>query len=303
MTRSRRRSGDSLSCRWVTRTSNRGRGQRHTENHGRGPRLILDGENDQHRAVGDRQTRPTSGRRHRAVTEIVKIRTEGPRAHDRPRLARGRRDGARLRQAFRPGRAGLGGTELPTGILGRIDERICRAALIATPRAAYSTRRCHRPLRTRISLRLSLHENPMLRRYGPASAATLLLLRRMRWRGGSGCCRRQPKQSGVSCYSRTTPAWAPASARPALSEIAGSWEEQPRRSRRKSLPLRTSTRRAGDSDSCSLVERQRVGRAQPLLACEQLGDLDLLGGRLFPLPRGVSETIVRVVSAGRLVVS
>jgi pimeloyl-ACP methyl ester carboxylesterase len=44
-----------------------------------------------------------------AVTEIVKIPNPGPFPHDRPRMARGRPDGTRFRQALRRRQAELVG--------------------------------------------------------------------------------------------------------------------------------------------------------------------------------------------------
>ena len=52
--------------------------------------------------MGDRQRRRTRSRtRNEGVTEIVEMPEPRPRAHDRQRLARGRRHGARVRQAVR----------------------------------------------------------------------------------------------------------------------------------------------------------------------------------------------------------
>jgi hypothetical protein len=51
-------------------------------------------------------------RRNPGVTEIVKMPNRGPRADDRPRLAGGRADRTRFRQALRPGQAKLGSLDL-----------------------------------------------------------------------------------------------------------------------------------------------------------------------------------------------
>ena len=72
-----------------------------TKNPDRGPLLIIEGEKDHTvpwaiaDAAYDRQ------KRNPGVTEIVEDPEPRPLPHDRPRLARGRRDGAHLRQAVR----------------------------------------------------------------------------------------------------------------------------------------------------------------------------------------------------------
>ena len=71
-----------------------------TKNPARGPLLIIDGEKDHTVPWAIANAAYKRQRRNPAVTEIVKIRT-GPLPHNRPRLARGRPDGARLRQAVR----------------------------------------------------------------------------------------------------------------------------------------------------------------------------------------------------------
>jgi hypothetical protein len=66
---------------------------------GRGPLLIIDGEKDHTVPWAIANTAYKRQRRNPAVTEIVKNPKPRPLPPDRPRLARGRPDGARLRQA------------------------------------------------------------------------------------------------------------------------------------------------------------------------------------------------------------
>ena len=68
-----------------------------TTNPGRGPLLIIDGEKDHTVPWAIANAAYKRQRRNPAVTDPE----PGPLPHDRPRLARGRPDGARLRQAVR----------------------------------------------------------------------------------------------------------------------------------------------------------------------------------------------------------
>ena len=85
-----------------------------TKNPDRGPLLILDGEKD-HGSLGGRQRRLQAAEaqpeRHRDQEDAQ----PRPLADHRPRLAGGRADRARLRQAVRPGQAELAGIDLLAG--------------------------------------------------------------------------------------------------------------------------------------------------------------------------------------------
>ena len=70
-----------------------------TKNPDRGPLLIIEGENDQHGAMGDRPRRLQAAAAQPRRDGDREDPEPGSRPHDRPRLARGRPGGARLRQA------------------------------------------------------------------------------------------------------------------------------------------------------------------------------------------------------------
>ena len=74
------------------------RGEGRHKNPERGPLLIISGEKDHTVPWAIANASFKKQKRNEGVTEIVEIRGPRPRAHDRQRLARGRRHGARVRQ-------------------------------------------------------------------------------------------------------------------------------------------------------------------------------------------------------------
>ena len=69
-----------------------------TKNPDRGPLLIIDGEKDHTVPWAIANAAYKRQKANPGVTEIVKIAEPRPRPHDRPWLARGRRNRARVRQ-------------------------------------------------------------------------------------------------------------------------------------------------------------------------------------------------------------
>ncbi len=91
----------------------------------RGPLLIVSGEKDNTVPWAIANASYKRQKRNEGVTEIVEIAGPRPRAHDRQRLARGRRHGARVRPPLRPGGMSvcahldsIAVTELPETIAG-----------------------------------------------------------------------------------------------------------------------------------------------------------------------------------------
>ena len=73
-----------------------------TKNPDRGPLLIISGEQDHTVPWAIANASYKRQKRNQGVTEIIEIAGPRPLAHHRPRLAGGRRHGARLRPAIRP---------------------------------------------------------------------------------------------------------------------------------------------------------------------------------------------------------